>query len=190
MHLTTTMTAGQRLEFYERGDFFRLMAATETVVINYYRNGALVAEAENVGAGYAERFINDGFDRVAITSQTAQTIQIAMRLGNEVFYDTPPVGNVAITNVRGAFTNAQATVTNSTTTIKGANPSRNYLLIQNNDATGDIYVRLDSSGATVGTHGVKIPAGGSYELTGYVPTGSITAIGSIASNPNVVVVEG
>lgn len=189
MHLTTTMTAGQRLEFYERADFFRLMAATGTVVIDYYRNGALVAEAENVGAGYAERFMNDGFDRVAITSATAQTIQIAMRLGNEVFYDTPPVGNVAVTNVSGAFTNTQATVTNASTTIDAASPARRYLLIQNNDATGDIYVRLDGGVATTLT-GVKIPAGGSYELTGYVPTGAITAIGSIASNANVVIVEG
>lgn len=189
MHLTTTMTAGQRLEFYERGDFFRLMAATGTVVIDYYRNGALVAEAENVGAGYAERFMNDGFDRVAITSATAQTIQIAIRLGNEIFYDTPPVGNVAITNVNGAFTNTQVNVTNASGTIKAANPARRYLLIQNKDATEDIFVRLDGGGASAAT-GVKISAGGSYELTNFVPNGAITAIGNIVSNTNVVIVEG
>lgn len=188
MHITTTMSAGQRLEFFGEGDFFRLMAATASVDVSYYYNGAEIAEASGVGAGYAERFMNRKFDRVAITSATAQTVQIATRNGNEVFYDTPPVGNVAITNIRGAFTNAQATVTNASTTINAANASRSYLLIQNNDATGDIYVRLDGGTATTLT-GVKIPSGGSYELTGFVPTGAITAIGSIASNANIVIVE-
>lgn len=183
------MTEGQRLEFFESGDFFRLMQAPSVINVQYYRNGALLDEAKSVGAGYAERFKNGGFDRVAITSSTAQNIQIAMRLGNEVFYDTPPVGNVAITNVSGAFTNVQATVTNASTTINPARPTRRYLLIQNNDPTGDIFVRLDGAAATTLT-GVRIPAGGSYEITGYVPTGAITAIGSIASNPNVVIVEG
>lgn len=189
MHLTITMTAGQRLEFYERGDFFRLMAATAAVSVQYYSNGAEVAKADSVSAGYGERFVDGEFDRIAITSATAQTIQFATRLGNEIWYDTPPVGNVAITNIRGAFTNAQATVTNASTTAKAANASRSYLMIQNNDATGDIWVRLDGAAATTLT-GVKIPAGGSYELTGYVPTGAITAIGSIASNANIVIVEG
>lgn len=189
MHITTTMSAGQRLEFFGEGDFLRLMAATASVDVSYYYNGAEIAEANGVGAGYAERFTNRKFDRVAITSATAQTVQIATRNGNEVFYDTPPVGNVAITNVNGAFTNTQKTVTNVSSTMDTASASRRYLLIQNNDATGDIYVRLDGSAATTLT-GVKIPAGGSYELTGFVPTGAITAIGSIASNANIVMVEG
>lgn len=188
MHITTTMGAGQRLEFFGEGDFFRLMNATNSVDVSYYFNGAEIAEASGVGAGYAERFTNRKFDRVAITSATAQTVQIATRNGNEVFYDTPPVGNVAITNVNGAFTNVQATVTSASATIDAASPSRRYLLIQNNDASGDIFVRLDGGVATTLT-GVKIPAGGSYELTGFVPTGAITAIGSIASNANVVIVE-
>ncbi len=189
MHMTTTLTAGQRLEFYERADFFRLMAATGAIDVQYYKNGALIAEGDNVTVGYAERFLNDQFDRVAITSATAQTITVATRLGNEVWYDTPPNGQVTVTNVSGAFVNAQKTVTSSSTTMQAANALRRYLLIQNNDATGDIYVRLDGTAATL-TTGVKIPAGGSYELAGFVPTGAITAIGSIASNANIVTVEG
>lgn len=189
MHMTTSIGAGQRLEFYSPGDFFRLMAATDTINVSYYKNGAEITEANNVSVGYAERFTEEQFDRISIFSTNAQTITIATRLGNEVWYDTPPNGQVTVTNVSGAFANVQKTVTSSSTSMLTAKPSRRYLLIQNNDATGDIYVRLDGTAATL-TTGVKIPAGGSYEVTGYVPTGAITAIGSIASNANIVVVEG
>lgn len=189
MHITTTFTAGQRMEFHTPGDFFRLMAATSTLDISFYKNGREVTEANAVSVGYAERFRDSEFDRVSIYSAAAQTITMATRLGNDVWNDTPPNGLVTVTNVNGAFTNAQATVTNASTTAKAANAARRYLLIQNNDATGDIYVRLDGGTATT-TTGVKIPAGGSYEVTGYVPTGAITAIGSIASNANVLIVEG
>lgn len=189
MHITTTFTAGQRMEFHTPGDFFRLMAATATLDVSFYKNGREVTEANGVSVGYAERFRDGDFDRISIYSATAQTITMATRLGNEVWNDTPPNGQVTVTNTAGAFTNTQVTVTSSSTTIDAANPARRYLLIQNNDATGDIYVRLDGVAATL-TTGVKIPAGGSYEVTGYVPTGAITAIGSIASNANVVIVEG
>ena len=189
MFQTITMAAGQRLEFYEKGDFFRLMAATAPLNVEFYLNGAEVTEAVSVGAGYAERFINGNFDRIAITSATAQTIQVATRLGNEVSYDTPPNGQVTVTNVNGPFTNTQVTVTSGSTQIDAASTARRYLMIQNNDVLGDIYVRLDGVAATL-TTGIKIPAGGYYEVFGFVPNGAITAIGSIASNANVLIVEG
>lgn len=189
MHQTLTIQAGSRLEFYEIGDFFRLMNATGTITIEFYQNGKEIAEAVEVGSGYGERFYAQTFDRFAITSDTTQTIQIAARLGGEVWYDTPPTGNVQVTNVRGAFAHAQATVTNVSSTIDAANAQRSYLMIQNNDASGDIWVRLDGGTATQAT-GIKIAAGGSYELTGFVPTGAITAIGSIANNASIVIVEG
>lgn len=183
------MTAGQRLEFFERGDFFRLMQATANVTVDFYRNGAEIAEAANVGVGYAERFTESEFDRIAVTSATAQTIQIATRLGNEISYDTPPVGNVAITNVSGAFTQATGTVTNASAQLVAARSTRRYLLIQNKDPSGEIYLNLTGAAATV-AGGVLIPAGGSYELQGFANTQAITAIGSIASNANVIIVEG
>jgi hypothetical protein len=110
-------------------------------------------------------------------------------LGNTVSYDTPPEGNVAITNTAGPFTHNVHNVTNVSGQLRVANQSRRYLLIQNNDASGDIFVRLDGAAATT-SNAVKIPAGGSYELQGFVPNGAIYAIGSIASNTNVQTVEG
>ncbi|MGE0350385.1 hypothetical protein [Hydrogenophaga sp.] len=93
---TLIINAGQRLEFYEPGDFFRLMEATDPVTVQWYKNGAEVAEAPGVKEGYAETFGLGTFDRIAITSATTQAIQFVVRLGNRVLYDTPPVGDTSI----------------------------------------------------------------------------------------------
>ncbi len=188
MYVKQTINAGQRLVFSESCDFFRLLAAQGVVNVEFYKSGAEVAEALEVGAGYAER-IATGFDLLAITSTVTQTIQFVTRQGAEVRYDTPPNGNVTVTNTGGAFTQSAATVTNTSGQLRAANIARRYLLIQNNDATGDIFVTVDGTAAT-SAKGIRLQAGASLELTSYVPTGAIAAIGSIASNPNVVIVEG
>lgn len=189
MKIDVTINAGQTLEYFEPGDFFRLLEAVGPVDITFYRNGAEVSEAENIGEGFAEKFRNAGFDRVRITSATTQAIQFVIRLGADVFYDKPPTGNVTITGQNGAFTQAQKTVTNASGSMLAANANRKYLLIQNNDATGILYVTLDGTAATT-AKGIKIAAGGTLELINYCPSGQVFAIGSIASNANVVAVEG
>lgn len=186
---TVTMTAGQRLEYTEVGDFFRILAGTAPVTVEFYRQGKEVAEAVGVGAGYAEKFDAGDFDKIAITSATAQTLQFVTRLGNVVQYDTPPVGQVTVTNNAGNFTQVVQTVGYASTTIKAANATRRYLLIQNNNATGAIYVNVAGAVASAGS-GIFVDAGGSLEFQGYVPTGNINAMGLIESNPNIVVVEG
>jgi len=187
MHVKTTITAGTIVQFIEQADFFRLLSSALPVSVEFYQNGAKIGEAIDVNGGYAER-IPTGFDRITVTSASTQLIQFVTRNGGDVRYDNL-TGNVAITNVNGAFTQAAATVTNVSGQLKAANAARRYLLIQNNDATGIVYVRLDGVTATAGT-GIKIAPGGSYEIKTYVPSGAITAIGSTASNANVVVVEG
>jgi hypothetical protein len=189
MNLTLHLDAGAKVEFNEAADFFRLMAAAAPLTVTFYKGGSEVARGESVGAGYAEKWANGTFfDRVALTSATAQDVQFVTRLGNTVSFDAPPVGNVSITNTGGAFTQAQATVTNASAQLLAAR-ARRYLLIQNNDASGAIYVTLDGTAATA-AKGVKIAPGGALELNGlYLPTGAVLAIGSIASNANIVVVE-
>lgn len=189
MHITMPMTAGQRLEFYEDGDFFRLMAGTAPVTVEYYFQGQEIAEGTLVSVGYAEKFNERKFDRIAITSSANQTLTFATRLGNEVHYDTPPKGQVTVTNVNGAFTQSNIQVTTATVQLLAANPLRSYLLIQNNDTTGIVWVHL-AGGAFTATNGIKIEPGGSIELQGFVPNGVINAKGDIAANNNVVIVEG
>lgn len=188
MYVKQTINAGQRLEFIEASDFFRLLAAQNVVNVEFYRNGAEIAEVFEIGAGYAER-VPEGFDKVVIVSTVTQTIQFVTRQGAEVRYDTPPNGNVIVTNTSGGFTHQVSTVTTTSAQLNAANAARRYLLIQNNDASGIVYVRLDGTTATA-ANGIRIPAGGSLELAGFVPNGAITAIGSLPSNANVIVVEG
>lgn len=187
MHVKTTINAGTTIPFIEQSDFFRLLASTLPITVEFYKNGAKIAEAIDINGGYAER-IPDGFDKITIYSATTQIIQFVTRNGGDVRYDNL-TGNVAITNVNGAFTHTTPTVTTTSGQLKAANTARRYLLIQNNDLSGDIFVRVDGATATA-ANGIKIAAGSAMELSSFVPTGAITAIGSIASNANVIVVEG
>ena len=187
MKIDVTIGAGQTLEYFEPGDFFRLMEAASAVDVRFYYLGAEVSRADNVLEGYAERFRNGQFDRVQITSASSQAIQFVIRNGADVAYDKTPTGDVTLGT--GAFTQAQKTVTNASGLVMAANASRRYLLIQNNDASGDIYITVDGSAATT-AKGIKVPAGGALELSTYAPAGAVYAIGSIASNANIVAVEG
>lgn len=189
MLIHTTFAAGERKEFFDPGDFFRLLEATDPVTVTFYLNGAEVAEAEGVVDGYAEKFRVGTFDRFAITSATAQSLQFVARLGNDVGYDKAPNGDVTVTNVNGAFSHAVVATSTTSVQLAAANAQRRYLLIQNNDTAADVYVRLDGAAATVGS-GIKLAAGGSsLELQGYVPTGQINAI-TAGSTANLIVVEG
>lgn len=222
-----TINAGQTLEYFEPGDFFRIMEASDPLDITFYRKGAEVARAESVSEGYAEKFRGEGFDRYRITSATTQLVQIVARNGTDVAYDRPPVGqitgvvgldaptlaalettnavvsgvvaldaptlaaleNVSVQNVNGAFAQSQVTVTTTSANIAAENAGRRYLLVQNNDTNGIVFVNLSGVAATA-ANGVKLAPGASLELDTYCPTQSISAIGSIGSNANVVVVEG
>ncbi len=59
-----TLIAGQPQEFYEVGDFVRILAATDPLTIEFYSAGREIAEAVNVSKGYAEKFDLGTFDRV------------------------------------------------------------------------------------------------------------------------------
>jgi hypothetical protein len=86
-----------------------------------------------------------------------------------------------------SFTNSQITVTNVSQVFSAANPARKYLLIQNNDTAGIIYVAFGAVATSL--NGVKILPGGYYELNTTVPNNSVNIIGSIAANANCVLVE-
>lgn len=191
MNESIAFSAGQLKEFSGVGDFFRVLSATDTLTIWFYHRGKEISFADSVNIGYWEEFKNGlVFDKVAIQTTNAQTIQFATRLSSRVGYEKPPVGNVAVTNTGGAFTQtAIASFNTVSTALAAANSARRYLLIQNKDAAVDIYVTLDGGAATV-AKGIKILAGESYELQGYVSTGAVNAITASGANANVIVVEG
>lgn len=131
----------------------------------------------------------------------SNTIVGTLKIGEGDFAGKNIAGSVSVSNsptvsvsnipaVSGAsVSHSQKTVTNASGQHVAGNATRRYLLIQNNDATGNIWVRIDGTAATTAT-GVKIPPGGSWEITGWLSENPVTMIGDIASNANVVVVEG
>jgi hypothetical protein len=184
-----TLSAGVAVEFAEPADFFRVLESTPTdLELIFYRAGREVSRAESIQDGYAEKF-GEPIDKVRITSAAGGALEFVMRLGSDVRYDKAPTGAVTIAGQQGAFTQAQKTVTNASGQVFAANAARRYLMIQNNDATGIVYVTVNGTAATT-ANGIKLLPGASMEITGYQPTGAVNAIGSIASNANVVAVEG
>ena len=79
------------------------------------------------------------------------------------------------------------TVTSSAANISEENLAGRYVLIQNNDAAGVVYLNLSGT-ATASTTMFRLNPTDSLEL--FNITNSISAIGSIASNANVAITEG
>lgn len=183
-------TAGQTVKFYELGNFLRVLNATANLTIRTYKNGAILTEAIGVSAGYAEHF-DEPYQALEIYSATAQTVQIASRLGSQVYYDQAPNGNVSITNNNGAFTQSRVSLTNVNQQLLAANTTRRYLMIQNNDAASTMRLTLDGSTATT-IIGLRIDPGAAFDLSQYNPTGAINAImeTATATANNVEIVTG
>lgn len=186
---TIPLTAGQRVEFREPGDFFRVLAAAAALTVEFYENGREIAEAVGIGAGYAEKFERGTFDRIAITSATAQTVQFVTRLGNTVQYDSPPTGDVNVKNTAGPFFQQLVWVYIGSSSIRPANANRRYLLIVNKHPTYPIEIFVNGTSASLGP-GIRLNPGDSLEFNNFVPSGAITGVSDIDNNSQVLVVEG
>lgn len=164
------------------GTLFKLLSATGTVRVD--------GDFGSVSPIRAGQGLQDSkFSELLFTDSSGAQNTITVAVGDKNFIDTRVTGEVTFAPLGATFANAAAVVTNASAALSAANPLRKYLMIQNNDAAGNIYVRLDGGVATVGT-GVKISAlGGLLELSLVVPSGAITAIGDIANNPNILLVQ-
>lgn len=159
-------------------------------------NATIHIQDATLGAASSPVFVLPGFiAKVPFTQilieNTAQSGKI-LRIHYGVDLDFVPGVNATISlggAVRSSFTNTQKTVTNVTGQLIAGNTARNYLLVQNKDATANLYLNFGAGAATV-ANGVKIPPGGNFELNSNLSTDAIQAIGDTASNANIVVVEG
>jgi hypothetical protein len=178
-----TLPANESRQILFQGTYFKLLSATGAVDVTIEGQGTIPDLTSGRGLK------DTAYSRLILTDKTGASNSIELFCATEEYVDQTFSGVVTLANVNGPFTQAAKTVTNSSAQLLAANSARRYLLIQNNDASGIIYVTLDGTAATT-AKGIKIEAGGSYECQGYVPTGEIRAIGSLASNGNVVAVEG
>ena len=157
--------------------------------VRFFKNGAIFAEAIGMEGGFFSQPVS-GFDAIELASVGAQTIKFAIADGSGGYNRV--TGTVQVSNLetrQGAFTQSNKTVINASGELLAANAARRMLLIQNNDAAGNIYVTTDGSAATT-ANGIKIEPAGLIMLDVFCPSGAVNAIGDIASNANVIVVEG
>jgi len=175
------------------GKYFVLLGCSSPCNVRFYKGGkkldlgditALLAGLE-VTLGDMSDY-EPAFERVEIDVTAADTVQVG--IGNGQARYNRSQGNVSITNLTGPVTQSIGTVTNVAAVLLALNVGRRYLLIQNNDATGIVYLNL--SGTAVAGSGIKIAPGGSYVAdASFCPSNAISAISSIASQP-VTIVQG
>lgn len=167
------------------GDYFKILSAS----------GALNIRAEwgTLNGLIAGQGLEDSeFSRLQIQDASGAVNQVRIFIGDEKFVDgLGGTVNIAETVVprSSAFANVQKTVTSASAQLLAANPQREYLLIQNKDLTGSVFLNFGAAAATVG-NGIRIVPGGFYVLESVCTTQAMQCIGDIPNNPNIVVVEG
>jgi hypothetical protein len=176
-----SVKAGYAEKFGQEFDSWRITSPTTQTIQFVTRLGNEV-EYDIAPTGVVSGTVNVG------NFPATQPVSGTVSVGN--FPATQPVsGTVSVGNTSGAWTQAPVTVTNASSQILAARAGRRYLMIVNKHATGIIYVNLTGAAATV-ANGVELGPGDSYEIDNYCTNAAITAIGDIASNASVLVLEG
>jgi hypothetical protein len=179
---TFTITANGVYRLQVQGQYFKILTSTALIKVE-----ADFGTLDGIGSG--QGLENTPFSYLVISDKSGATNTVSLLIGDKNFVDAA-AGNVTIVNnaptKSATFVNTPATVTNVSASMMAANTNRKYLLIQNNDASGVIYINFGA--ASTIANGIKIEAGGAFEPAA-ISTQEIFAIGSIASNSNVLLVE-
>ena len=179
------LTAGQTMTLNRSGRYFTILNAAGVLTVRFYKEGRLLAEATDVRASFYAKY-PDGFTSVEVTTATAQDIKLGVGDGeggsNEIS------GYVTIQNANGALTGTAKTVTTTSAQLLPANSARRYVMVQNRDPAGNVFLAFGVTATAA--NGVKIGPGQSFTAEVFAPANAINAIGDIASNANVLVVEG
>ncbi len=181
---TFQLAANQTYRLQVQGHYFKLISTTGIIDVQA-KFGRL--EGMLTGQGLEKT----PFDDLIFINSSGADNTVKVLVGDENFIDAF-TGNMTIVAGKqpqsSSFVNAQKTVINVNAELLAANAARQYLIIQNKDLYGKIYISFGAA-ATVG-NGLEIGPGGAFELPGAISTQQIFSIGSIAANTNVVTVEG
>jgi hypothetical protein len=182
---TQTLAASAALRLLVNGSFFKVMAASGSVRVtsdNFDLSG--------ISAGQGVQ--GSPFGYLLLTNETGAPNVVTVLVADAEFVDASLSTVIVSTNKApqtGATTSTNKTVTSASGSLLAANANRQYMLIQNNDASGKIWINLAGAAATT-ANGIKLPPGGSFDMSGTVSTLAVTAIGDLATQSNVVAVEG
>lgn len=190
--LTVKIAAGATEELAVKGNYVRIRTAPYELIIENPDT------SEKVEASQGDDFELSAFKRLRVTNNGGIDSIFKLTISQDKKAGSAPgviSGTVAVAGgvdinspVRSAGAQIQKTVTSANTVMVATNANRKYLLIQNKDATGIIYITFSAMSTIAG--GIEIKPGGSFELNSNILTGAVNAIGSIASNNNVIVLEG
>jgi len=195
---TQTFAANQTWVLNITGKYFVTLDCTNPLNVRFYKAGQKLDLGDISGLGrglevgpLAGLKEENAFDRVEIDVTGPDTVKIG--IGNGAARYNNSLATVVVTQnapVRSvAYANTQKTVTNASAQLIASNTTRTYLLIQNKDGSGNLFLNF-GAGAATAANGIKVQPGGVYELNGNQSTQAIQATGDIASNANIVVVEG
>ncbi|AVS74489.1 hypothetical protein [Paracidovorax cattleyae] len=185
------------------GDYWKIMASSGQIAIK-----ADWGELRGLIAG--QGLEDSPFQRLYITDMSGATNAVRIFIGDQKFIDglqgsvqvqggtvTVSSGNIVVSGSVATTSavqpvavmdNLQKTVTNASAQLLAAKVGRQYMLVQNRDAAASLYLAFGKA-ATVAA-GVRVVPGGAFELVGTMTEQAIFAIGDVASNANVVTVEG
>lgn len=186
--ITVKIAAGGSDELAFKGNYLRAKVAPYTLTIENMDSGG--RDVFGLQEGEDALFTVD-FERLRITNTGGGDAFFTFVIGQNAKVSSAKIsGSLQISSQRPAQAtgfNEQKTVTNASGLLLAENSNRQYLLIQNKDATGNIYVNFGAT-ATI-ANGLQIEPLGSFELNSNILTAAIYAIGDIASNANVVIVS-
>lgn len=194
--------AGEQVEIIAPGNYLRVKSAAVPVLMQSPENSeeAELDQGDAIELSPFNRLLlshSDAAEQTVIVYIGRGTSMVSSQVGGsvtvsgtvEVANDTGnPLPTVATPAV--AMSQAAATVGVASAQLLAAKPARKFLMVQNNDATANVYLNLSGAAATV-EGGVKIAPGGSLLLDVATPSAAITAIADVATAGNAVtVVEG
>lgn len=160
-------------------------------------NATVHFQDTNLAPGGAPVYVLPGFiarvpfTRILIENDAQAGKRLRIFYGIDVDFVAGMNASISLSTavpVRSDFTNSALSITTADQEIAAANASRNYLFIQNNHATANVFIGFGATAVTA-ANGIKLAPGAYYELNGNMAINAVRAIGD-AANTAVVMVEG
>lgn len=188
---TRTQTWNGPQIFEITGHYFELKSTVNAVNVRLFAiDGRVLCDERSERAGFVhDRRGAEAFTRIEITTTANEAVSFYFSDGYSGTKSVSTVVSSTVFPIGNNHTQAAVTVTNASGALLAANANRRYLQIQNQDAAGTIWVRTDGGGAATADGAcVQIGPGESWSPA-VPPLGALTAIGDLASNATVNVIE-